>query len=147
MSEQTKTSENAEAQARGAGRWIDQVAEVLEWDEEAEGCPLDPNGFDCLSEEEVQEIQEDVHQYLSQHHYGISFEAKWSAGDQPHTAYITTGGGGPASRLAVDLDCQVGYATAWAEGQDWFTPWVRVYECSGDAARLLHGFCEGYTDV
>lgn len=40
------------------------------------------------------------------------------------TYYVTLAGGGPAARLAVQVDEYGDVEDAWLEYQDWFTPWT-----------------------
>lgn len=51
--------------------------------------------------------------------YGISKQVKY---------YVTLAGGGPAARLAVEVDEDGDIEDAWLEYQDWFTPWTPAPE-------------------
>lgn len=83
--------------------------------------------------------EEAADQHIQESHYGIQVRSDWhTPGEESEaTEYlITLGGGGPASRIAGELESGEPY-TARFEYQDWFKPWTAAHLNDEETATLL----------
>lgn len=78
--------------------------------------------YDAVFDDELRKLlgqagdgDEEAREQLDAMPYGI---------DKRVTYYVTLAGGGPAARLAVEVDEHDQVDSAWFEYQDWFTPWT-----------------------